>query len=103
VEFLNKIGLFGFYLLIRNIQLEEFCHETRLFYGDFWGGDLVHPFFLSLERAGTNLRLWLPAVYLHIPFWHCMGLFVLVAILRGLLFPWRTFNSWKFNYKGWHR
>jgi len=30
---------------------------------------------------------WLPAVYLHLPFWHVFGLLWLVSSLRSLLLP----------------
>jgi len=61
------------------------------------------PFYFLWNALAPTYAYGLPAVYLHIPFWHCMELFVLVALLRGLLFPWRSFNSWKFNTRCWHK
>jgi hypothetical protein len=37
----------------------------------------------------------LPPVYQHIPFWHCAGLFALVAVIRMLLIPAPVVLAWK--------
>jgi hypothetical protein len=73
------------------------------FSGVFAAAFLSVPFYFIWNALAPTYAYGIPAVYQHLPFWHCMGLFVLIAILRSLLFPWRSFNSWKFNYKGWHR
>jgi hypothetical protein len=60
------------------------------------------PFYFIWNKLAPIYCYWLPPVYQHLPFWHCMGLFVLLAILRALIYPPRAFYQWKFNYKGWH-
>ncbi len=34
---------------------------------------------------GRHYFYFVPDVYFYIPFWHCVGLFVLVGILRGMV------------------
>jgi hypothetical protein len=55
------------------------------------------PFYFLWNALAPTYAYWLPEIYQRLPFWHCMGLFLIVAILRGLLFPWRSFNFWKFS------
>lgn len=47
------------------------------------------PFWLFWTSAGLGARYfyWLPDVYLRIPFWHCVGLFIIVSILKSELTP----------------
>lgn len=45
------------------------------------------PYYFIWNALAPTYFSWLPAVYQHLPFWHCMGLFVLFAILRTLLLP----------------
>ena len=45
------------------------------------------PFWLIWTHWGFGAIYfyWLPPTYLSIPFWHCVGLFILMSILRGLV------------------
>lgn len=45
------------------------------------------PFYFLWNILAPIYGYELPAVYQHLPFWHCVGLFVLAAILRALLLP----------------
>ena len=57
----------------------------------FWGilgaAVLSIPFGLIWNRLAPLYFYPLPALYQRLPFWHWMGLFVLVAILRALIYP----------------
>lgn len=44
------------------------------------------PFFFLWNYLAPIYLSQLPAVYLHVPFWHCVGLFALVAIFRMVFF-----------------
>jgi hypothetical protein len=48
---------------------------------------LSSPFYFLWNYLAPIYMSQLPSVYQHIPFWHCVGLFALVAIIRMLLFP----------------
>lgn len=45
------------------------------------------PFWVCWTASGLGKRYfyWLPEVYQSIPFWHCVGLFIIIAILKGTL------------------
>lgn len=45
------------------------------------------PFWFIWNRLASIYFYWLPQVYLHIPFWHCVGLFIIMPILKGTLIP----------------
>jgi|CXWL01.1.fsa_nt_gi hypothetical protein len=45
------------------------------------------PFWFIWNRLAAIYFYWLPQVYLHIPFWHCVGLFIILPILKGTLIP----------------
>jgi len=49
---------------------------------------LAIPFWICWTLCGIGARYFYfaPAVYQCIPFWHCVGLFIVMSILRGL-FP----------------
>jgi len=49
------------------------------------------PFYFLWNYLVPIYASQLPLVYQHIPFWHCVGLFALVIIVRALLFPSRFF------------
>jgi hypothetical protein len=53
----------------------------------FWAAFIAIPFYFLWNELAPVYFYWLPRLYLHIPFWHVMGLFVLVAILKTLFFP----------------
>jgi hypothetical protein len=45
------------------------------------------PFWFIWNRLAPIYFYWLPQVYLHIPFWHCVGLFIIIPILKQTLIP----------------
>ena len=54
---------------------------------------LAIPFWLAWTVCGLGAKYFyfLPEVYQNVPFWNCVGLFVVVSILKTVLLP-RTFN-----------
>ncbi len=50
---------------------------------------LAVPFWIcwTLWGIGETYFYWLPVQYKTIPFWDCVGIFVVVAILKGTLIP----------------
>ncbi len=61
--------------------------QTDYVWGIFGAALLSIPFGLIWNHLAPLYFYQLPALYQRLPFWHWMGLFVLVAILRTLLFP----------------
>jgi len=47
------------------------------------------PFWICWTVFGLGRRYfyWLPVVYQSIPFWHCVGLFTVIWILKAALTP----------------
>lgn len=45
------------------------------------------PFWWIWNKLAPIYCYWLPTVYQKLPFWHCVGLFVLLTILRVLIYP----------------
>ena len=43
-------------------------------------------FFWTYIGLGRVYFYQLPSVYFHIPFWHCVGLFIILGIFKGM-FP----------------
>lgn len=43
------------------------------------------PFWFIWNRLAPVYFYWLPAVYQRIPFWNCVGLFIIVSILRTMV------------------
>lgn len=50
---------------------------------------LAVPFWTCWTFLGLGQKyfFWLPTVYQSIPFWDCVGLFIVVSILKGTLVP----------------
>jgi hypothetical protein len=50
---------------------------------------LAIPFWLCWTVAGFGAKYfyWLPPVYQSIPFWSCVGLFMVISILKAVLIP----------------
>jgi len=48
---------------------------------------LAVPFFYIWNALAPTYFYFLPAVYLSIPFWDCVGLFMIVPILKVMLVP----------------
>ncbi len=68
---INKIPFFGwFFLAIASISLSV-------------------PFWLcwTVGSIGEEYFYWLPKVYHQISFWECVGLFIVIAIIKGTLTP----------------
>lgn len=47
------------------------------------------PFWICWNACGIGAKYfyWLPEVYQQIPFWNCVGLFMVVSILKSILIP----------------
>ena len=45
------------------------------------------PFYFIWNALGPIYFYWLPKVYLNLPFWHCVGLFMLMPMVKTLLLP----------------
>lgn len=50
---------------------------------------LAIPFWLcwTVGGIGEMYFYWLPSTYRSIPFWHCVGLFMAISILKAVLIP----------------
>jgi hypothetical protein len=46
------------------------------------------PFYFLWNYFAPIYGPQMPPMYQHLPFWHCVGLFAMAAILRILLLPW---------------
>lgn len=44
-------------------------------------------FFWTLFDFGSIYFYWIPETYQSIPFWHCVGLFIVISILKSVLIP----------------
>jgi hypothetical protein len=64
----------------------------------FWIIFLSIPFFYLWNYLAPIYFSGLPALYLSIPFWHCVGLFALAAIVRAMLLP----HSGHHHFSPWH-
>lgn len=55
----------------------------------FFAASLAVPFWLIWTCAGIGERYfyWLPQVYLSVPFWHCVGLFIVCDIIKQSFIP----------------
>lgn len=57
------------------------------FLSAFFSISLAVPFFYIWNELGPIYFYFLPKVYLNIPFWHCVGLFMIIPILKIVLVP----------------
>lgn len=59
------------------------------FLAAFFNISISVPFWFVWTHCGIGEKYfyWLPSVYQSIPFWNCVGLFTVVAILRAALTP----------------
>ena len=53
------------------------------------------PFYFLWNGLAPIYLPQLPPVYLHVPFWHCVGIFALLAILKMALGDGWCSYSWK--------
>lgn len=56
--------------------------------GISWAIVLSVPFYFLWNYFAPIYGYALPPVYQHLPFWHCVGLFTLLAIFRAVLLPY---------------
>jgi len=61
------------------------------FFSFFFATSLAIPFFFIWNSLASTYFYFLPEVYLHIPFWDTVGLFMIIPILKHMLVP--TFVS----------
>lgn len=45
------------------------------------------PFYFIWNGLAPIYFSWLPEVYHNIPFWHCVGLFIIIPIIKQTLTP----------------
>lgn len=60
---------------------------------------LAIPFYFIWNALAPVYFYWLPEVYKEIPFWHCVGILVLIAIVRLVLFPSASVVNKYISYK----
>ena len=50
---------------------------------------LAIPFWICYTVCGLGVKYfyWLPKVYQAVPFWHCVGLFICISVLKSMLVP----------------
>jgi hypothetical protein len=48
---------------------------------------LAIPFWIVWNSLAPVYFYWLPNVYQNIPFWHCVGLFILMPLLKHMVVP----------------
>ena len=66
---INKLPLIGwFFSLVANVSLSV----------PFW-------LFWTVFGLGRHYFYFVPATYFDIPFWHCVGLFLILGIFKGML------------------
>ena len=55
----------------------------------FFSISLAVPFWLiwSVFGIGQTFAYWLPPVYLHPGFWECVGVFIVVSIIKLVFIP----------------
>jgi hypothetical protein len=50
------------------------------------------PFYFVWNSLAPRYFYFLPEVYLDIPFWHCVGLFIIIPIVKSTLNPFGDTN-----------
>lgn len=55
--------------------------------GVFFHTCLAIPFYLLWNSFAPVYFYWLPEVYQDIAFWDCVGLFIIISILKAVLLP----------------
>lgn len=72
---INAIPIFGWFLsALFSISLAV----------PFW-------FIWTVCGYGAAYAYWLPAIYLHPPFWDCVSVFIVASIIKAVFIP--TFSS----------
>lgn len=62
---------------------------------------LAIPFFFLWNFLAPIYLTHLPEAYQQIPFWHCVGFFALIGIVRSLIFFPFLRRGW-YGRHGWH-
>ena len=62
---------------------------------------LAIPFYFLWNFLAPIYLIELPAVYQNLPFWHIVGVFTLVSILRSAIFPKKK-NTMAFKWKNFN-
>jgi len=57
------------------------------FLSAFFSISLAIPFYFIWNALAPTYFYFLPAVYQHLPFWDTVGLFMILPILKTMLFP----------------
>lgn len=52
-----------------------------------FSASLAVPFYFLWNGLAPTYFYFLPRVYLDIPFWHCVGLFMLMPMVKLMLLP----------------
>jgi hypothetical protein len=53
----------------------------------FFACVLAVPFYYVWNELAPIYFTWVPPLFQHLPFWHCVGLFFLLAVTRFMLLP----------------
>jgi hypothetical protein len=53
----------------------------------FFSVSVSVPFYFLWNWLAPIYFYWLPDVYHSLPFWHCVGLFMLMPMVKALAFP----------------
>jgi len=53
----------------------------------FFSISVAIPFYFLWNAFGETYFYFVPKVYQHLPFWDCVGLFILMSILKAVLVP----------------
>jgi len=56
--------------------------------GLFWALFMAIPFYFLWNTLAPIYAPGLAPLYQHLPFWHCVGLFLLGAVIRSGLMGW---------------
>lgn len=59
--------------------------------GAFFHTCLAIPFYFIWNALAPTYFYWLPNVFHQIDFWDCVGLFIVISILKSVILP--TFSS----------
>jgi len=63
---------------------------------------LAIPFYFLWNHLAPVYLPQLPPLYLNLPFWHCVGIFILIWIFRVMLLPSGQFMFRPYGKGAWH-
>lgn len=58
----------------------------------FFNTSMAIPFWFIWNRLAPKYFYFLPEVYQQIPFWHVVGLFVIIPVVKMVLWPGSLFK-----------